>query len=172
MRRGYCPDSCSCIKALYQLCPVSCCSHTQLISACRTVATASYTEIRYQLRDNTKTVQSYRLYTGQWSTLISYCTLKLYSPLMGNQVAFKAHHELYWSCCDTYLVISTLKPDSNGCLPSKMPKPKSSVIAAFATFMSLAFSKILVTALLATYSTSYHINNKQQKRGLYDQHSG
>ncbi len=42
--------------------------------------------------------------------------------------------------------------------------PKSSVIAALATFMSLA----LVTALLATYSTSYHINNKQQKRGLYN----
>ena len=49
--------------------------------------------------------------------------------------------------------------------------PKSSVIAAFATFMSLSFSKILVIALLATFSGSLNLargGRGQGMRGLYD----
>ena len=49
--------------------------------------------------------------------------------------------------------------------------PKSSVIAAFATFMSLSFSKILVIALLSTFSGSIWVANGgrgKKVRGLYD----
>ena len=48
--------------------------------------------------------------------------------------------------------------------------PKSSVIAAFATFVSLSFSKILATVLLAIFPGTYFFISRsgEQVRGLYD----